>query len=298
MQNLNWLSVNLHVPPVCADAISDLLFDLGAEGVWEDNPDGLGRVLLRAGFPADSGSLEEKVQGAVEAVAQGFALPLDDFYFDIILEKNHDWAEKWKEGLAPVLVDDQLLIAPTWIAEKDYPQGWEKAAILKLDPGMAFGTGQHATTYLCLRALVKFFQTEKINSVLDVGFGSGILAIAAKLLKPQAEIYGVDNDPETIAVAEGNANLNATPGIHFSLEELSDLSKKFDLIVANITQNPLLELADGISQKIQTGGILILSGLLENQGDVICASYEALGFKLLEKEAQDEWLSLIFRKGN
>jgi len=291
---LNWFKVTIHHPPMAAEAVSALLFDEGASGVWEDQPDAQGRQVTRAGFPQEcAGSLENRLPDLIENLALIFESNSDDFKLFMEMEKNHDWAEKWKEGLEPITIGAQLTIAPTWWSKNDLP---EAQTVLRIDPGLAFGSGHHASTFMCLKLLCDY--AAEAARVLDVGAGSGILSLTAAALNPAAEIYGVDNDPDTIGVAEENAFDNKLGHrIKFSAQDLSSLKAGFDLIMANITLKPLQDLAPQISRLAGDQARLILSGLLETQLAEIRQSYESLGWGLQRRMGRDEWAGLLFVKG-
>ncbi|MDR2725031.1 MAG: 50S ribosomal protein L11 methyltransferase [Candidatus Adiutrix sp.] len=284
-----WLSITLRHPPAAAEAVSALLFEAGAAGLWEDRPDERGRVVTRAGFaPQDRDRLAALASGLIDRLAKAFGLDPGEFDFELELEEGRDWAEKWKEGLEPVLVSPALAVAPTWWPENDLP---DAAVVLRLDPGLAFGSGHHATTWLCLKLLADL--APRASRILDVGFGSGILALAASALNPDAEVLGVDNDPETLAVAEANAAFNGLAGhVSFSCRPLEQLRPPIDLIAANLTLAPLLELAPLLTGLAGPSGRLVLSGLLDSQASEAASVYEALGWTLETRLQREEWVAL------
>jgi ribosomal protein L11 methyltransferase len=286
----------LHHPPAAAEAVSGLLFEAGASGLWEDRPDGRGRLVTRAGFPPeDRERLAALGPDLMARLAEAFGLDRGDFDFSLELEEGRDWAEKWKEGLSPILVSPALAVAPTWWPESDLPAA---AVVLRLDPGLAFGSGHHATTRLCLKLLADL--APRAARILDVGFGSGILALAAAALNPAAEVCGVDNDPTAPAVAEANAALNGLAGrIDFIPATPAGLEGQaaFDLIAANLTLAPLLELAPVLTGWAGPAGRLILSGLLDTQVPQAAAAYEALGWTLERRLRLEEWAALLLSLG-
>ncbi|MDR0881876.1 MAG: 50S ribosomal protein L11 methyltransferase [Candidatus Adiutrix sp.] len=287
---LNWLKVSLHHPPAATEAVSALLFEAGAAGLWEDPPDERGRLVMLAGFPpADQARLEAALPEMVARLAAAFDFPTADFAFGLTLEKNHDWAEKWKEGLKPIPVSSRLAVAPTWWPADDLPAG---DIILRIDPGLAFGSGHHATTFMCLAHLAEL--APRARRILDLGAGSGILSLACAALNPEAEVVGRDNDPETLAVAEANARANQLTGIDFSVRPLEDLTAPFDLIVANITSGPLMELAPAVSRLTGPGAWLILSGLPEKDAPEVYEVYESLGWAGQQISRQDGWEAGVF----
>jgi ribosomal protein L11 methyltransferase len=288
-----WLKLTLHHPPAAAEGVSALLFEAGAGSVWEDQPDETGRQVTRAGFtPQDRPRLAAELPAIIGQLAWAFGTAAEEFEFALNLEDNHDWSEKWKEWLAPILVDQSLALAPTWWPESGLP---EAGVVLRLDPGLAFGSGHHATTFLCLKALAGL--APGATRVLDAGSGSGVLALAVAALNPAAAITGVDNDLSTIAVAEGNAAQNDLTGrVDFSGRPVSGLTGTFDLIAANLTLNPLLELAPELARLSAAGARLIISGLLTDQADEAGAAYTALGFQVERQENLGEWAALILKK--
>ena len=292
--SLNWLKASIHHPPAASEAAGALLFDEGAKGVWEDLPDERGRTVTRGGFdPADRERLEQALPEIIGRLAEAFELNPAEFSHCLTLEENHDWAEKWKEGLTPIVIDDRLALAPTWWPADDLPAA---ELVLRLDPGLAFGSGHHATTFLCLKFITEL--APEARCVLDVGAGSGILSLAAAALNSSAEVIGVDNDLDTIEVAGDNASLNGLADrLVFSGQSLDQLPGTFDFIVANITLGPLIELAGAVSARAPEGGKLVLSGLLETQVAEAVDIYEKQGWGVVRRLGRDEWAALLLVRG-
>ncbi len=287
--DLNWLNLTLHHPPAAADAVSALLFGEGAQGVWEDRPDDLGRTVTRAGFaPAEEARLRDLLPGLVGRVAAAFDLPAGDFEASLELEANHDWAEKWKEGLRPVVINARLAVAPTWWPTDGLPSA---EVVLRLDPGLAFGSGHHASTCLCLEFLTELAPAAR--RLLDLGSGSGILSLAAAALNPEAQVFGLDNDASTLEVARDNAELNGLAGRVGFRDTLEGLPAPFDLIVANITLGILQELAPTVTALAAPRGRLILSGLLTAQAPDALQTYRALGWAPAGAREREEWSGLV-----
>ena len=284
-----WLKATIHHPPVTNEALSQLLFDDGAEGLWEDNPDPQGCLVIHCGFAAgEQDRLEKAIPEIINRVALAFDISPNDFSFYFKQEDNLNWAEKWKEGLEPVILGPKLAVAPTWWPADDLPKS---EIVLLLDPGLAFGSGHHATTCLCLGYLVEL--APGAQRILDLGSGSGILALAAAALNPTAYILGIDNDPTTVAVAEENAEINNLGGrVKFSVSP-DDLKPPFDLLVANITAGVLMELAPQITSLAESNSRLILSGLLHFQVDEVAEVFLGLGWVLTQHQRQDEWSGLL-----
>lgn len=202
-------------------------------------------------------------------------------------QDDADWLAKWKESLKPLPVGGRLVIVPSWLADTARPG---RVAVI-LDPGMAFGSGHHATTYGCLEMIEKLPPAR----TLDVGCGSGLLAIAAaRLGAPEA--VGVDIDPEAVRVARENAALNSVEGaVSFTEGGVEAVEGRFGLVVANIFLNELVRLAPEIRGKVARGGALVISGLRENQADEAARAYEAQGLSQAERIVKDGWATILFR---
>jgi ribosomal protein L11 methyltransferase len=290
----DWLNLAVHHPSAAADAVSALLFEAGAGGIWEDRPDEAGRTVTRAGFsPADQARLRLLLPALADRVAAAFGLSGAEFEWSLELEENHDWAEKWKEGLRPVAVNSRLAVAPTWWPGDNLPPA---GIVLRLDPGLAFGSGHHASTCLCLDFLTELAPAAR--RVLDLGSGSGILALAAAALNPGAEVFGVDNDSTTLTVARDNAAVNGLADRVDFRDTLAGLPAPFDLIAANITLGALQELAPEVTGLAAVPGRLILSGLLTVQAAEAVQAYQALGWTPTETREREEWSGLtLVRRG-
>ena len=197
---------------------------------------------------------------------------------------GQDWSETWKQGLAAFTVG-RVFVRPSWI-EADPPPGTFEVV---LDPGMAFGTGTHPTTAMCLGALDSLLAGNPGADVLDLGTGSGLLAIAARKLGA-ARIVGTENDPAALRVAAENAVRNGVE-IELHLEDPVAIPGVFGIVVANILANTLVELASGIAARVAPGGTLILSGLVAGQEDEVRAAYvrEGLQPRPALDRGEEEW---------
>jgi ribosomal protein L11 methyltransferase len=201
---------------------------------------------------------------------------------------NKNWVLYSLKDFQPIEVADKLWIFPHWLVP-EHPQ----EPYLVIDPGFAFGTGQHATTKMCLEALIKY--PFKNSTMIDYGCGSGILALAALKLGA-SKVYGVDIDPQACEASIHNAALNHITENHLIIGDSSDiLPEKADILVANIVMNPLLQLKDLFKQKLVGNGHLILSGLLSNQLATVVEHYQT-DFELLETIHELDWGCLVFQK--
>lgn len=206
---------------------------------------------------------------------------------------DHDWVEKVQKEFRPILIKEFFIYSK-------YYQDYKKTdkINIQIDPGRAFGTGEHQTTKLCLSFIAEL--DTKPESALDLGCGSAILAIALLKKFPESNIYASDIDEVAIQVAKENANLNNADLIHFiqsdGFENQIFINKKFDLIVANILLNPLIDLAKEINKKINKNGYLILSGFTSDQIDQIINIYIKNDFKVVELLEDENWNAILLKK--
>ncbi|HQP36420.1 MAG TPA: 50S ribosomal protein L11 methyltransferase [Polyangiaceae bacterium] len=266
-----------------SDVLSATLFELGATGVEERDQATLlkssadGRVTLVASFD----SFEE----AHEAVAS-----LSDMGARIEEIVGDAWRDSWKEGFHPFHLTPSVVICPPW-------EEWTAAPgerVLVLEPGRAFGTGLHATTSLVARALERHLDELSGREILDVGCGTGILAIVA-LACGATRARAVDNDPDVIDVVRENAARNGmVPRIDADTTDASELRGAWPVVVANIEARVLLPMAPHLTRLLTQGGLLVLSGVLEDQRDEVVEAYA--GLRLEKVEQQDEWIALELRR--
>ncbi|GJL97244.1 MAG: ribosomal protein L11 methyltransferase [Hyphobacterium sp.] len=207
---------------------------------------------------------------------------------------EEDWVKLSQSGLPPVIAGRFALHG----SHDEAPDG--KTAIL-IEAGPAFGTGHHGTTRGCLLAFDGLLEAGFAPaSVLDVGTGTGALAIAARLAVPHARILASDIDPEAVEESERNAEKNGATNIVFFAADGFDhvrlVAKQFDLVFANILARPLIELAPAIDRAMHKGSVAILSGLLETQADEVSAAYLALGLHIERQGPLDGWSTLVVRK--
>jgi ribosomal protein L11 methyltransferase len=206
-----------------------------------------------------------------------------------------DWAESWKRHFRPIRVGSALLVKPSWSRLK--PRKGQ--AVVVLDPGLSFGTGQHPTTAFCLQQLVSRRGRAKPQSLLDIGTGSGILALAAAQLGYDP-VHALDNDPEAIRVACANARHNGLASrIRFHRQDLARLSRrgvgKYSIICANLIASLLMAERGRILAQLAPSGILLLAGILKEEFPAVQAAYEGAGLRLVASRTQREWRSGAFR---
>lgn len=280
----NWHLVTLNIAREDEEFASATLFDLGTTGLitLEEDEDG---IKLGAYF---EGSLDaEEIARSVEAefarAGQGGAL----LAVSISPVPDQDWMQKWKEGFEPVRVGNRLVVAPSW----KLPGETDGRKVIQIDPGMAFGTGTHETTRLCLEAIERHWRGGRM---LDVGTGTGILAIAAALLRPGSRITAIDIDPQAVDVARENIAINqASDSIAVVEGQPRDFAgRAFDVVVANLTAEMIISLATDLAACLAPSGTMILSGILTSlRLDVERAASEA-GLSILERREAGEWSML------
>lgn len=208
--------------------------------------------------------------------------------------RRQDWAESWKRHFKPMEVGYSLLVKPSW--SKRRPR--KNQAVVVLDPGLSFGTGQHPTTAFCLEQLVAFRRKGKSQSFCDLGTGSGILAIAAAKLG-YAPVHAIDFDPEAIRVATANARQNGVlQQLQLDHQDLTKLPssspRKFDLICANLISNLLLAEGPRLLNRLQKNGRLVLAGILKTEFALVRTAYEKMGLRLVAHRIENEWQSGAF----
>jgi ribosomal protein L11 methyltransferase len=209
--------------------------------------------------------------------------------------RREDWAESWKRHFRPLVIGKSLMIKPSWSRR----QPVRGQAVVVLDPGLSFGTGQHPTTRFCLEELVASRRPGTRQTFLDIGSGSGILSIAAAKLG-FAEVTGFDNDPEAIRVARANARVNqASRLVHYAQKDLTQSRPargRFDVICANLTHDLLVQARDRILAYLADGGCLVLAGILHTQFLLVHRAYRVPGLVLQRRQRVGEWESACFRR--
>jgi len=206
--------------------------------------------------------------------------------------RTEDWAEGWKQNFSRFHIGETLVIRPSW---EDYaPQAHE--VVIEIDPGMAFGTGTHGTTQLCLEMIAGLLQkSDPPRRMLDVGTGSGILALGAAALGCP-EVVATDIDDIACRVATENIEKNGyNKQIKVTSEALETLPGHFDLIVANIMAEENVRLKQAFIDHLSAGGHLVLSGILQEKEQFVCTGFSDLPLTLQESRCQDEWVCLLFR---
>jgi len=279
------------------EPISDFLVGIIEAGVETGAPDELlyGTVngyLQQANLnPDEIDGILVQVSSHLAELAKIFNVAKPTLSSTMIDEE--DWGKNWKKHFKPFAIVPGLVIAPTW--EEYLPAAGE--AVITMDPGMAFGTGHHATTSLSLHFIQERLAEKSGLRLLDVGTGTGILGMAAVLFGA-GTVLGIDNDPEAVSAAKENVQRNSLQDrMQISLAPLSSLFEPYEMVVANIVHDVLIGMADDLARLTADGGTLILSGILaEKQVASIRAVFTAKGFQLPRQENSQEWAALRFDK--
>ncbi len=305
---MRWREITVATNSMGADLVAETLRNLGAEGVqiidradipdpskphghWElidesllsDMPE---EVEVKAWFlpSADLSSLAETLTLLPEIA--GF--PLDSLQVRAAFIQDENWQDTWKQYYKPLHLGKNLVVRPSWEAY----EANEHELVIRMDPGMAFGTGSHETTQLCLELIEKVAPDE----LLDVGTGSGILAIAAAKMGAQ-NITAVDIDPDAVRTAKENVRLNGLEGVIKVREGdlIKGINQKFSCVAVNILADVIIFLLPALPACLKKGGVAILSGILESRLDEVLKVTENLPFTALEIRKQNDWCALLLR---
>ncbi len=257
-----WLSISIELDPAPAEALSEALLEAGADSVALDPVAGATAVRIRLTALAAAGA---DAAALVAAAAAAAALPLPAFSAARL--EDEDWVRRSQSQFGPISISEALWIVPSWHEPPD-----PAAIAIRLDPGLAFGTGSHASTRLVLRRLETLLRGEKAATlrVLDYGCGSGILAIVAAKLGA-GEIAAVDIDPQALETTTANASANGV-ALRAMLPELLP-ARTYDVVLANILAGPLIALEAQLAARTHAGGRILLSGILQSQATEVAAAY-------------------------
>lgn len=301
---MDWIEISLSVDGESAEAVAELLQRFGHQGVSveqegilpdrydEDAVPPAQRLTVRAYIPDDSRVTEAKTQLESALGYMNALYPMPTPVYTIV--KDEDWAEAWKAHYHPVRLGRHLLIRPRWIETETHPDD----LVIALDPGMAFGTGTHPTTQLCLEALEDLVQPGV--KVLDLGCGSGILSIAAVKLGA-LQVLALDIDPVAVKVTQENADINGTADKistqEGSLENVITSSRRFDLVVVNILAKIIIAMCDHhLGDTVRPGGVAIFSGIIESQAEDVEVALRKTGLEPVARRQEGDWVLIETRR--
>ncbi|MGQ3480515.1 50S ribosomal protein L11 methyltransferase [Paenibacillus sp. TY11] len=318
-----WNEITIHTSEEAVEMISNFLHEAGAGGVsieesgslnkprdtsygqWYDRPLNdipEGQAIIKGYFAeeVDMDSIRSQIEPRVEEL-RTFDIDPGEVQYELKTVDEDDWANAWKQYFKPLRVSDRLTIKPTW---EDYEPASEDEKIIELDPGMAFGTGTHPTTSLCLRTLESVIKGGE--EIIDVGTGSGILAIGAVKLGAK-HVLALDLDPVAVSSARENTRLNGLEErITIKESDLLSVLNASDptlgiqlpvkLVVANILAEIILLFIDDVYKALEPGGIYIASGIWKNKEEVVESALKAAGFEIAEISRDEDWLAFVARK--
>ncbi len=282
---MNWYALDLTLTARAREAVEYALMEAGAGGTEVAGEDG---EFVRVSAYFDSPPLVEHVREALREALVVYGLDTSD-----VREMKHrevegrDWLAEWKKGWRPVEAGERFLVAPPWSELEDAATAGR--IVIRVEPGMAFGTGTHETTRLCLAALEKHFAG---GSFLDVGTGTGILAIAAAKLSTDARVEACDTDPLAVEIARENAHLNGVgERIEFRVGSVDETTPSASLVCANLTADVIVPLLPSLLAA--TCERLVLSGILETQTGLVTSRLRELGVGKFEVTGEGEWVAIV-----
>jgi ribosomal protein L11 methyltransferase len=291
---LKWLEVRVQADGEAAEAIAEVFNRFGEGGAVVEmlmQPDdghapAQPVVHVKTYLPADVAGTRRKIEEALWHLAQIYPLPAPEF----CELAEQDWAEAWKTGYHVQHIGRRIVVAPSW---EPYAPDLDEV-LLRLDPGMAFGTGLHPSTRLCLQALED--RVRPGDRVLDVGTGSGILAIAAAQLGA-VEVVGIDLDPVAVQVARDNVALNGVAERVWieegTLEQVSPVEGAWDCVVVNILAGVIIDLAPRLAARLTPSGSLIASGIIDESAAAVTEALASAGLCIIEQRSEKDWVALL-----
>ncbi|HHY72959.1 MAG TPA: 50S ribosomal protein L11 methyltransferase [Bacillus bacterium] len=310
---MKWSEMSIHTTQEAVEAISNILHEAGAGGVAIEDPADLVKVreqkfgeiydlnpadypeegvIIKAYLPVTSSFAEmvESIKAAINNLVEyGIDLGLNTIKIDEVNEE--DWSTAWKQYYHPIKISERVTIVPTW---EEYEPETSEEIIVELDPGMAFGTGTHPTTVMCIQALEKVMPNGA--HVIDVGTGSGVLSIvAAKLGASKVDAYDLDEVAVNSAIE--NVELNKVQQIVTVKQNnlIENINAEADCIVANILAEIILLFVDDAAKKVKKGGLFITSGIINTKQEEVEKALVKAGFEIEEILQMEDWVAIIAR---
>ncbi|WP_114570563.1 50S ribosomal protein L11 methyltransferase [Exiguobacterium flavidum] len=314
---MKWSEVCVHTTQQAVEAVSNILHEAGASGVViedvedlevmshrEDNFGEIWEGMDRADYPetgvlvkaylAESSDLSDTIKGIEREIQllTRYGLSIGSGAVTLSEVDEEDWAHSWKQFYKPVKISKHLTIVPMW--EEYVPHEGEK--IIELDPGMAFGTGTHPTTVLCIQAIENYLKQD--DRVIDVGTGSGVLSIAAAKLGAK-DVLGLDLDEVAVRSANENVTLNKV-GDRVTIRQgdlMKGIEEGVELVVANILAEVILLFVEDAYKLTLPGGHFIASGIISQKKDMVADAMTAAGFEIIETTKLEDWVAIIAKRG-
>lgn len=305
-----WIEVTVITKSEALEPISGIFYGLGCPNVAIEDPEDLlsreqgpltwdfadinilehkGNAAVVKAYFSEEDNIDEVVETVKQKLEEIKSLGLDIGEGNVTYRKMHeeDWANNWKQYYKPVKITDKIVIKPIW---EEYEKK-DDELIIELDPGMAFGTGTHETTRMCIKALDKYVKPN--TTVFDVGCGSGILAIAAAKLGAN-HVVGVDLDPVAVDSSKENISFNNLNNIEVLEGNLLDVvSGKADIVVANIIAEIICVLTEDVKKALNEGGLFIVSGIIHDRVDMVKEKFAECGFEVMEINKDGEWNCIV-----
>lgn len=313
---MKWSEISIHTSQEAVEAVANILHEAGASGVVIEDPEVLVRdwedkfgevyqlspqdfpedgVIVKAYLPINS-FLQETVK-EIKAAVNGLLLydiDLGPGKVTLTEVREEEWATAWKKYYKPIHISDRITITPTW---EDYetPPEREAEIVIELDPGMAFGTGTHPTTVLCLQALENVVKPG--DTVIDVGCGSGVLSIAAAKLGA-SRILALDLDDVAVSSTRINTKLNQVDHVVMPKQNnlLEGIDQQADVIVANILAEVIIRFVDDAARLLKPSGTFIASGIIATKAAEVKEALEKVGLHAMETIDMDDWVAMIAKK--
>jgi len=306
---MNWKEVSVLTEGTCVEAVAGILHSMGTGGVGIEDPQAARKyinqhgwnpesvtadfldhefIVVKAYFPEDREIMEE-LKSLINAVEKNFQIQCKVFIDEV---RNEDWEENWKKYYHTFKVGEHLVIKPSW---EEY-QAQPGEVIINIDPGMAFGTGIHASTRFCLRFIDKYVKGGE--AIIDAGCGSGILSIAAAKMGAD-HILAMDIDELAVRIARENTALNGLEDkIELSAGDIVEILPrlKADMILANIIAEVVVELIPGAAQALPSGGLLFGSGIVDGRWPGVKQTLEDNGFAIEEVLQDVDWIGVAARR--
>ena len=301
-----WLKIEISAPAELMDALGNFLTETGSQGVFQESatpehtigdfPEPLIEDIIKAYFPQDVRS-EKKI-----AAIQKYLDSLQEIFPDLVqpslkteIISDPDWGEQWKKYFKTIRVSKNIIVKPTW--ERYTPDS--RDIVIEIDPGMAFGTGQHASTRMCIEAIEDIIMTDrsiKEWKVLDVGCGTGILGITAAKMGAQ-DVICVDIDKKAVEIAGENAAINnVADSLHISSKNITTMNEPRNLIIANLTSKLLLTLRPNLVQLLLPEGYIIISGIIEQDARNIEEHFSVDPLTTYKVIKEKEWICYLLKK--
>jgi ribosomal protein L11 methyltransferase len=309
---MNWVEIKIKTSTEAIEAISNIFYEAGVMGVviedprdylrpqdekqWDyvEIPEGIDfEEAVVTGYLVEDSSLAERVREIGERVKQlpEYGLNIGKGEMAMATVSDTDWANAWKKYYKPTHIGKSLVVKPSW--EVYQPEAGE--IVIDLDPGMAFGTGTHETTRLCMELLEKYMKSG--FAVIDIGCGSGILSIAAGKLGA-SHVVAIDRDDVAVKVARENVERNNLSSVVKVLkgDKLRDISFKADIIIANIIADVIIELSEEVPLNLKEGGLFLASGIIKDRKLSVVEALEKNGFDIVEESEKGEWVALVSKQ--